>query len=105
MILDDPRSIAAEWHGGQDSALYAYASTGTIIPGEVLAEIDRCLSFAKNRQDEVRLLALRDHLSLTLRDTILVQADQLTRTVIGARGTLADHMRIKRAILEAIENA
>lgn len=27
------QTIAAEWHSGQTSALYAYASTGTIEPG------------------------------------------------------------------------
>lgn len=27
------RKTAADWHGGQWSALYAFASTGTIVPG------------------------------------------------------------------------
>jgi len=27
------RRIASEWHGGQASALYAFASTGTVIAG------------------------------------------------------------------------
>lgn len=27
------RDIAAEWHGGQFTALYAFSSTGTVIPG------------------------------------------------------------------------
>lgn len=34
------RQIASEWHGGQASALYAYASSGTIVPG-LCAEIRR----------------------------------------------------------------
>lgn len=29
----DFRLIASEWHGGQASALYAYASSGSIVPG------------------------------------------------------------------------
>jgi hypothetical protein len=33
------RRIASEWHGGQSSALYAFASTGTILntlKGEII---------------------------------------------------------------------
>ena len=33
--------IAAEWHSGQHSALYSYASTGTIWPG-ITDEIREC---------------------------------------------------------------
>ena len=35
------RQIAAQWHGGQASALYAFASTGTVLPG-IEAEIKSC---------------------------------------------------------------
>lgn len=44
------RQLAAEWHNGQDSALYAYASTGTILP-TLASEIQACLkSAAKTEQ-------------------------------------------------------
>lgn len=43
------QTIAAEWHNGQNSALYAYASTGTIQPG-LAAEIRRCVPAAKAKE-------------------------------------------------------
>ena len=43
------QTIAAEWHSGQNSALYAYASTGTVQPG-IAAEISECLTTAKPRE-------------------------------------------------------
>ena len=43
------QTIAAEWHGGQNSALYAYASTGTIQP-KIAAEIRRCVPSAKAKE-------------------------------------------------------
>lgn len=50
------QSIAAEWHNGQFSALYAYASTQTIQPG-LAREISECFSSArpKERKDLYRL--------------------------------------------------
>lgn len=36
-----PRQTAGQWHGGQASALYAFASTGTVLPG-IEAEIKAC---------------------------------------------------------------
>jgi hypothetical protein len=40
--LKTAKAIAADWHGGQGSALYSFASTGMIDPaaGSHLAEID-----------------------------------------------------------------
>lgn len=43
------QTIAAEWHSGQTSALYAYASTGTIQPG-LATEIRRCIPTAKAKE-------------------------------------------------------
>lgn len=43
------QTIAAEWHGGQDSALYTYASVGTVQPG-LAAEIRRCVPSAKAKE-------------------------------------------------------
>ena len=43
------QTIAGEWHGGQNTALYAYASTGTIQP-KLAAEIRRCVPSAKAKE-------------------------------------------------------
>lgn len=40
------QSVAAQWYNGQHSALYAYASTQTILPG-LQHEIKECLQNAK----------------------------------------------------------
>ena len=43
------QTIAAEWHSGQTSALYAYASTGTIKAG-LRKEITDCFPYAKAKE-------------------------------------------------------
>lgn len=43
------QTISAEWHSGQNSALYAYASTGTIKAG-LRKEIVECFPFAKPKE-------------------------------------------------------
>lgn len=43
------REIAADWHGGQASALYAYASTGSLVPG-LSMEVRRCMSEIEARR-------------------------------------------------------
>lgn len=43
------QTIAAEWHNGQNSALYAYASTGTIESG-IANEIRACIPNAKPKE-------------------------------------------------------
>ena len=43
------QTIAAEWHSGQTSALYAYASTGTIKAG-LRKEIVDCFPYAKAKE-------------------------------------------------------
>jgi hypothetical protein len=46
----DPNRIASEWHSGQGSALYAYASTDRIPTEEfkdrLVGEIERCMTHA-----------------------------------------------------------
>jgi len=37
------RGVAADWHGGQSSPLYALASTGTVLPN-ALTEARDCLA-------------------------------------------------------------
>lgn len=39
---EEYREIASQWHGGQASALYAYASSGAVVPG-LSQEVRRCL--------------------------------------------------------------
>lgn len=61
------RTIAGDWHSGQASALYAFSSTGTILP-ELAGEVRTCrgevLAHVGNyTQDEIRdLLFLGDFL-------------------------------------------
>lgn len=43
------QTIAAEWHSGQNTALYAYASTGNIQPG-LTTEIRHCAPNAKAKE-------------------------------------------------------
>ena len=52
-----PREVAADWHGGQSSALYAYCSSGTVIAG-FSAEVRDCIGLADNDDDRAELLAL-----------------------------------------------
>ena len=51
------QSIAAEWHSGQSSALYAYASTQTILQSALSNEIAECFPNARplERRDLFRL--------------------------------------------------
>lgn len=40
---------AAHWHDGQFSALYAYSSTGAVLPG-LAAEVKACLYLSKGKE-------------------------------------------------------
>lgn len=42
-----PQEVAADWHGGQRSGLYSYASTGTVSPA-ALREVDHELAHNQN---------------------------------------------------------
>ena len=48
------REIAGQWHGGQWSALYSFASTGTIQPS-LASEIVECFDLAESVKDRRRL--------------------------------------------------
>ena len=100
--LDDPRSIAAAWHGGQNSALYAYASTGLVTGDSIFREIDYCLTLATTKKDEAELQTLRAFVVDARRDAILRDTDRLVRNVIGIHGDIWDFMNLKTAILETI---
>lgn len=47
--LKSLQTIAAEWHNGQSSSLYAYASSGAVVPG-IRAEIRECLHTARPKE-------------------------------------------------------
>ena len=51
------QSIAAEYHGGQATALYAFSSTGTIQPG-LSSEIRECFILAASKREYARLTQL-----------------------------------------------
>lgn len=62
------RDVAAEWHDGQWSPLYAYASSGAIVDGlttDIIADIRSCLAHDDNTEPDTyqagRLLDLLDH--------------------------------------------
>ena len=59
------REIASLWHGGQASALYAYASSGTIVPG-LSMEIRRCMREAAQLQVTFENAAASFHLGRLL---------------------------------------
>jgi hypothetical protein len=43
--IGDLRRVAADWHGGQSTPLYAFASSGAVVEG-VAEEIEACLETA-----------------------------------------------------------
>jgi hypothetical protein len=51
------QSTAAEYHGGQATALYAFSSTGTIQPG-LSSEIRECFILAASKREYIRLMQL-----------------------------------------------
>lgn len=75
LYAPDFRVLAADWHGGQSSAMYAYASTGTIVDG-LIREIDECVDARRRTRfdtypltaesDLIRLLTFREHVCRTL---------------------------------------
>ena len=57
---EEVRKVAYGWHGGQGSALYAFASSGMCEDvGELLSEIDNCLALADD-EEQSDLEALRE---------------------------------------------
>lgn len=62
--------IATNWHSGQTSALYAYASTQSILPG-LTREIRECLKGAKARdQADLYRLYVNTAPGLTVEDLL-----------------------------------
>lgn len=59
ITLKTAMAIAADWHGGQWSALYAFASGGLLIPGQellCLTEIESDLNSAAISRSQVKRL-------------------------------------------------
>jgi len=59
IILKSAQAIAADWHGGQWSALYAFSSRGLSMPEQELhciAEIEGELSGARIRRSQAKRL-------------------------------------------------
>jgi hypothetical protein len=52
------RQIACDWHGGQDSPLYALCSSGAIVEG-IDAEIAICASQAREHGEDAEHYRLR----------------------------------------------
>jgi hypothetical protein len=63
----DARRIASEWHGGQASPLYAFSSTGTILPG-LLSEINQCIRESSGHDDIDELRLLRTYINQRTED-------------------------------------
>ena len=57
------RELAYSWHGGQDSTLYAFASSGLIADLVALdKEIASCETLAGTRKDSLTLAQLRRYI-------------------------------------------
>jgi len=66
--LDKAKRIASEWHDGQWSALYQFASSGIIVPenyNKYQNEIQRSINIAKNNKDINELHQLSQYLYYT----------------------------------------
>ena len=80
------QTIAGEWHGGQNSALYAYASSGT-IQSALYREIRECFPLARPRElTELQRLYVATAPSLT-RESILNASEFWHRFMRNADGS------------------
>lgn len=61
MSVDELRELASQWHGGQFSPLYAFASSGTVVAGAA-NEARICLGFVRATRMGDRLEELITHL-------------------------------------------
>lgn len=84
----EARRIASEWHGGQASALYAFASSGAILP-TLLDEINREHANTPFSSNEARdLEQLREFVRANRPGMLASVRDELRETPSGLRGTL-----------------
>lgn len=114
------RQTAAEWHGGQSSALYAYASTGMVTKG-LFGEIEDCLALVERGAVSPDTDVVDEHARLrALLGAITPEAAKLTahdigyehgqhstgwweQDTIGGR-TSGDTTAIARQVLQGIED-
>jgi len=63
--FDEPeaRECAADWHGGQSSALYALSSTGTIL-ADAIIEVRECLDEVEYDDDRRQLERLAEWIEI-----------------------------------------
>jgi hypothetical protein len=65
--LEAARETAYDWHGGQNSPLYSFASTGKVWSEDhkrnILAEIDENDGAAETDEDAAKLIALRKYIA------------------------------------------
>ncbi len=89
-----PRQTAAQWHTGQTSALYAFASSGTILPG-IEAEIQSAWFATTKPIDRVDLARLWCEVAAPIRLNN-IEASQIfwSRHLTNADGT---PLRVRRS--------
>jgi hypothetical protein len=116
----DHRQTAAEWHGGQRTPLYAYASTGTVVRG-LDSEIRDCLDIVEHGAisrdadpvtEHERLVALLHHIEA---DVVVQEASDIGRQhgesaaawwqqdALGGRAT-GDAAATARRVLKGIDD-
>jgi hypothetical protein len=68
-VIDEAeaRHIASEWHGGQASPLYAFSSSGAILPG-LQGEIDSYIKQSSGHADISDLRMLRSYINSRTED-------------------------------------
>lgn len=71
MLANNARRVAYEWHGGQSSPLYQFASSGVVINhGALLNEIAECMRQAQGEgyrnSDRTELERLRRYVERAL---------------------------------------
>ncbi len=65
------RELAGQWHGGQWSSLYAFASTGTVQPS-LASEIVECFEMVKSTDEPTRELRRLESFYATVGPAITV---------------------------------
>lgn len=88
-----PRQTAAQWHTGQTSALFAFASSGTILP-DIEAEIQSAWFSTTRHLDRVYLARLWCEVAAPIRLNN-IEASQIfwSRTLTNSDGT---PLRVRR---------
>jgi hypothetical protein len=84
-MLNEYRELASQWHDGQFSALYAYASTETKVPG-LEAEVRRAFRVASGKE-AVKLASFYAYIAETVSiETVATATEFWHRTARDSRG-------------------